>query len=377
MTSLDKLLKARTDLILYQPFFGSLALRLKLVEDNSFETAAVDGTSMFYNPEFIDGLSFRELVGVVAHEVMHIALGHIWRMGTRDDKRWNIAADYTINENLVASGFTLPDGALTDSRYINLSAEEIYAKLPQGGKPSKSNKPGKDKSGKGKSDPGKCGSCIPAKDEATAKEMKATWTAAISQAVTLSKGTLPASMKKQLDELLNPSIPWHILLRDFVEKTARNDYDWTRPSRRYLYRGIVLPSLVSEELPEIVIAVDTSGSIDRKALNNFAAEASSVLGAYDTTIRVVYCDTKVHKEEVFTKADLPMKMNPVGGGGTEFKPVFDYVNKKGYTPACLIYFTDMYGDFPKREPNYPVMWLTATETKTAPFGQTVIFKMND
>lgn len=389
MTSLDKILKARTDLILYQPFFGSLALRLSLVEDNSFETAGVDGTSMFYNSEFIQSLSFRETVGLVAHEVMHVALGHIWRIDKRDCKRWNIATDYTINENLKASGFTLPEGALIDSQYNDLAAEEIYSRLPKGGGKSK---PGKGKSGSsgklgqagqstqsdaGKSDPGKCGSCIPAKDKATAKEMKATWTAAISQAVILSKGNLPSSMKKQLDELLNPSVPWHVLLRDFVEKTARNDYDWTRPSRRYIHRGFMLPSLVSEELPEIVIAVDTSGSIDRKALNHFASEASNVLGVYDTTIRVIYCDTKVHKEEVFTKADLPMKMKPVGGGGTEFKPVFDYVNKKGYTPACLIYFTDMYGDFPKQEPDYPVMWLTATENKTAPFGHTVIFKMEN
>jgi predicted metal-dependent peptidase len=126
-----------------------------------------------------------------------------------------------------------------------------------------------------------------------------------------------------------------------------------------------------------VIAVDTSGSIDRKALNHFAAEASGVLGAYDTTVRVIYCDTKVQKEEVFTKADLPMKMKPVGGGGTDFRPAFKYVDKKGYTPACLIYFTDMYGDFPRQEPDYPVMWLTATERKTAPFGQTVLFKMNN
>jgi predicted metal-dependent peptidase len=356
-----------------------------LVEDNSFETAAVDGTSMFYNSDFIDSLSFRETVGLVAHEVMHVALGHIWRIDKRGVERWNVAADYTINENLIAAGFTLPEGALIDKQYNDLAAEDIYARLPQGGKSNKPNKSGKGKSGQGqpgpgdagKADPGKCGSCIPAKDEATAKDLKANWTAAISQAVTLSKGTLPGSMQKQLDELLNPCVPWHVLLRDFVEKTARNDYDWTRPSRRYIHRGFCLPSLVSEELPEIVIAIDTSGSIDRVALSHFAAEASNVLGVYDTTIRVIYCDTKVHKEEVFTKADFPLKMDAQGGGGTDFRPVFKYVDKKGYTPACLIYFTDMYGDFPRQEPDYPVMWLTATESQTAPFGQTVIFKMNN
>ncbi len=374
MKTLDKILKARTALILDQPFFGSLALRLKLVEDESFETAAVDGISMIYNPKFIDKLSLKETIGLIAHEVMHVALGHIWRVGHREHKRWNIAGDYTINENLKSVGFTLPEGGLFDSQYNDLSAEEIYNRLPE----SDPNKDDSGQNGKGdgkKSDPGKYGSCLPAKTEAEAKELESTWKAAVAQAVSVSQGKLPADMKRQLNDILNPSVPWYIILRDFVEKTARNDYDWTRPSRRYINQGIIMPSLISEELPEIVIAVDTSGSIDVNALNHFAAEASNVLGAYDTTIRVIYCDTQVQGEEVFTRADLPMQMNPKGGGGTEFTPVFNHVNKKGYTPACLIYFTDMYGDFPRQEPEYPVMWLTTTKNIKAPFGQTVLFNM--
>jgi predicted metal-dependent peptidase len=216
---------------------------------------------------------------------------------------------------------------------------------------------------------------IPAKTEAEKTELEENWKAATAQAVAISKGKLPANMKRQLDEVLNPSVAWHVLLRDFVEKTAKNDYDWTRPSRRYIHRGIILPSLVSEELPEIVIAIDTSGSIDKQALDHFAAEASNVFAAYDTIIKVIYCDYEVQGEEEFTRADLPMDMHPKGGGGTRFSPVFDHVNSKGYTPACLIYFTDMYGDFPKHEPEYPVMWLTQTKNCEAPFGQTVLFDM--
>jgi len=383
MKAKDKLLKARSFLILDHPFFGSLALKLALVEDASFPTAAVDGKSLFYNPEFIEKLSTSETIGLIAHEVMHVALGHIWRIGSRDMENWNIAADYTINSNLVSTGFTLPEGALNDSAYNDLSAEEIYGKLPQKKKSKNGKGECKDgKKGNGKSDPGGCGGVTKPKNKesnktASAKEMKelkGEWDAAVSQAAQISKGKLPSTIKRLINEILNPIVPWFILLRDFVEKSARNDYDWTRPSRRYINRGIILPSLVSEELPEVVIAIDTSGSINQHALTRFAAEASNILGVYDTTIRIMYCNSQIQKEETFTRADLPLKMNPSGGGGTSFKPVFKKLYKEGTQPACLIYFTDLYGDFPTLEPDYPVMWLTTTEDGNAPFGKVVQFK---
>ena len=377
MKALDKILKARSILILDHPFFGSLALRLKPIENNELETATVNGKELFYNSEFIDSLTIRETVGVMAHEVMHLALGHGWRQGHRERKRWNVACDYTINENLLKTSFTLPKVAFTNNIYNSMSAEEIYEKLPRE-KDKKSSGKGKgneEKEGKGKNnDPGGCGGIEPAKNQNEANEMKATWQAAVAQAAQMSQGTLPADIQRQVKEILNPSIPWYILLRDFVERTARNDYDWTRPSRRYIGLGVILPSLISEQLPEVVIAIDTSGSIDTEALSKFSAEASNVLGVYDTTIRVIYCDAEIHKEEVYTRADLPMNLKPIGGGGTNFCPVFKHIKEKHYTPACLIYFTDLYGRFPKQEPEYPTMWLTMTKDKKAPFGITVNFK---
>jgi len=405
MSTLDKILKARSILILDHPFFGSLALRLGLIEDKSFESMAINGKDIYYNPKFVDSLTTNELTGVLAHEVMHIALGHAWRQEKREHKRWNIAGDYVINGNLIQTGFTLPKGHLIEPKYSLLSTEEIYNQLKQqqeekeeeeqkntGKQKSNEEKPfqeeqekkkGSDK-GKGngkrdetnKDDPGGCGAVLPypSENKQEEREMKAEWQAAISQAIQVAKGNLPASIKRQVQKILNPEIPWHILLRDFVEKIARNDYDWSRPSRRYIGQGIILPSLISEQIPEIVIAIDTSGSINEKVLSIFAAEASSILDAYDTTIRVVYCDTKVQKEEIFTRADLPMKLNPVGRGGTDFCPVFDHIKIQNISPACLIYFTDLYGRFPKQEAEYPTMWLTTTKDKKAPFGQTVIFK---
>ncbi len=393
MKTLDKILKAHSILILDHPFFGSLALRLGLIEDNKFETIATNGKDMYYNSNFIESLTTKELMGVLAHEVMHIALGHLWRKDKREQETWVLAGDYAINGNLTEAGFSLPTGAFIDTKYHSLSTEEIYNQLQQeqqeqnskdnkkDKKDNKDNKKDDNKDNKkedktDRTDPGRCGSTIPTedKDKQEEKEMEAEWQAAVSQAVQIAKGNLPASIKRQVQEILNPSVPWHILLRDFVERIARNDYDWTRPSRRYIGQGVVLPSLISEQLPEVAIAIDTSGSIDQKALSRFAAEASNVLGNYDTTIRIIYCNNRIQGEKTYTRADFPMKLNPRGGGGTDFRPVFNYIEKQHITPACLIYFTDLYGTFPKQEPEYPTMWLTSTKDKKAPFGITVEFK---
>jgi predicted metal-dependent peptidase len=366
MNAEQKMLKARTNLVLDHPFFGCLALRLTMIEDKKIDTAATNGKSLWYNPDFIESLTNAEVTGLFAHEVLHGALGHMWRQDYRTHGRWNSACDYTINYTLVEAGFTLPEGGLFNNNWRDLSAEEIYKLLPDD--------KDKKKSGKG-SDPGCCGAVVPAtgdKSQAQA-EMKA----ALTQALQVSQGKVPAELKRQIEDILDTSVPWYVLLRDFVEKVARNDYDWTRPSRRYMIGGICLPSLVSEELPTIAVAIDTSGSITEEQLSTFAAEASAIFSAYDTTIHIIYCDAVVKGEAVFTKTDLPMDLKMLGGGGTSFKPVFEHIEKRGYTPSCLIYFTDLAGTFPETEPDYPVMWLVPKKKgdrdRTVPFGEVVNF----
>lgn len=374
MNSEQKMLKARTNLILDAPFFGCLALRLKMIESKQTKTAETDGGTLLYNPNFIDSLTTQDATGVLAHEVLHIALGHMWRQGHREISKWNVATDYTINYNLLEAGFTLPEGALTNNLFASgMSAEEIYERLPDS--------PQSQGKGKGKRkkdiDPGRCGAVVPTKSKKTEERVKAETKAAVNQALQVAQGTLPQELERQIREVLETVVPWHVLLRDLVERSARNDYNWNRPSRRYFLSGVVLPSLISEELPEVVIAIDTSASITKEQLSVFAAEASAVLGTYDTTIRVIYCDAKVQGEEVFTRADLPLELKLLGGGGTNFARVFEYVTKKEYTPSCLIYFTDLAGTFPEQTPEYPVMWLVPkpkdNRERTAPFGDVVRF----
>ena len=136
LTIEEKLSRARTQLLLNQPFFGTLCLRLKLVPMPSFPTMATDGRRLVYNPAFVEKLTPAELEGVLAHEVMHCALAHHCRRGERDAQLWNQAADYAVNPILISNGITLPKDALIDPAFADLGAEEIYARLLKQGQDS-------------------------------------------------------------------------------------------------------------------------------------------------------------------------------------------------------------------------------------------------
>lgn len=361
---LKKLTKARTQLILDHPFFGSLAMRLGVGLSTEIPTAATDGRHIYWNPDFLESLSNAEVRGVLAHEVLHVTNGHCWRRGDRDHQAWNVACDQAINSILEDCAFRLPDGVVPG--IPDKSAEELY-KAPEEGN--------KGEGEKGQSTSPSCGEVLDGPSDTTEEE-KESWKVAATQAASFAKsqGALPGSLDRMIKELVNPGVDWRVLLKDFIDRTARNDYDWTRPSRRYGHTGCILPGIRSDELPEIVVAVDTSGSIDKEALEQFASEISSILGTFETTIHVVYCDTEVRGEQVFQTADLPLSFAPVGGGGTKFDPPFEWVERKNLTPACFIYLTDLCGRVTVNEPEYPVLWVTTCQVgqpfiDRLPFGE--------
>jgi len=392
MNALDEITKARSLLVLDHCFWGMLAMRLKMVESPECETAATDGEVMLFNPEYVATLSTQQLIGLEAHEVMHCAMGDIWRLDERDHLIWNMACDYVNNGLLLESKFTLPDGALVNSAYNNMAKEEVYNILykmkgkggkqggQQGGQPG-----GKGKQGQGKGkpqqgqgqggkhpDPGKCGTMFKPADSTKAKEAEVEWKTATAQAANVSQGTIPANLRRRItDEVLDPPLPWHVLLRDFVQRTARNDFNWSRPNRRYLSQGIILPGLLSDELPLVAIVGDTSGSTDEYQ-QRFANEVSGVLSCFKTTVLFLQVDARIQGEpKEYKTEDLPIEFTFHGGGGTDFRPAFDYIEKEGIEVACLIYLTDLYGTFPKNEPTYPVMWVSVTKDKKAPWGETI------
>ena len=158
-----------------------------------------------------------------------------------------------------------------------------------------------------------------------------------------------------------------------MTQPKKNDYTMLRPNRRFISDNLYLPSMYSEGLGEVVIVVDTSGSISTKELEEFQSEINCILeDTQPEKVYVLYCDTQVHKDiDEFSSDDLPIQLTTRGGGGTDFTAPFEWVNEQSLNPDAFIYFTDLYGGCSAEEPWYPVMWLCTTDKKDVPFGDVI------
>jgi predicted metal-dependent peptidase len=183
--------------------------------------------------------------------------------------------------------------------------------------------------------------------------------ASIAQQAKASGFGLPASIEAQLHDLLYPNADWRELLRDYMTAAAKSDYSWSRPNRRFIAGGLYLPSLHSEnELGDVVIAVDTSISINLKKLEQFGGAINELLEDLNPhSVTVIYCDQVIHRVDVFGIDEYPIEFHPVGRGCTSLCPPFEYVEEHGLEPAVFLYFTDLGGQSPEKEPPYPVLWI--------------------
>ena len=408
-------------LIRHHPFYASIALGTEIYCRSDIPTACTNGEELIFNPEWTMQQTEAQLIGVVAHEVEHIALLHPLRLGKRHHKIWNIACDYVINHQLTEQGFTLPDGALFEEKYRGQNAEVVYEDIyknyrfvtvkepgtisPKSGGGGGSI-PGGSSSGDSNDDDGNdppSGKQDDTKDDGSESENEGddgsngdgdkddgtpngpTWGTVIDGNKGLSetdKSRREERVKQQVhqaalhaqalgagqdaaraERIINEyedDTNWKDILREFIKTTAdRCDFSWSRPNKRYIQSGIYLPRMAGEHLDDVVIAIDTSGSISQGQLDRFGGALSSILSEFETvTIHICYCDTVIHKTETLTKADLPLHLVPVGGGGTSFVPPFEWIEREGIEPSCFMYFTDMMCDsFPSEAPAYDVRWL--------------------
>lgn len=380
----QRITKARTRLLINSPFFGTLALRLKITKDSSVPTFANDGTTLLYNEEFLNTLTDTQLQAVLAHEVMHCAMGHMFRAGNRNFTRWNIAGDYAINLLLRDEKFDLPPGLLIDEKYRNMSAEQIYPLLPDngqhqkscicglqpGGGPVSDKKDSSESSGSSDNEPGQSNSY---------KMTEAEWQILAQQAADSAKknGRLPANLDRLITLANQPRVDWRSILRRFITQTVPSDYSWAKPNRRFISQGLYLPGMMKENAPRIGVAVDTSGSIDQQLLSIFASEITAIIHEVrPEQIDVLYCDTQIQSRDTFTPDDSQITLNARGGGGTSFEPPFIEFNEN--PPACVIYLTDGYASWPK-QPDYPVLWAITEEShiNEVPWGEFVKISKHD
>lgn len=409
-----KIQLSATGILLDHPFWGDLLAYLKKEPNRDIPTFSVDGETIHYNPEFVDTLSIPETKGVLAHEVLHVALTHHLRRGLRDQKIWNESCDYVINSILDETGFTLPEGALVDTHgtFKSKSAEEVYRILEgqanqnndedgndqqdkngQGDKQDNkldneqdneqdnkqdSEQPqapqnGQTEDGESQQPPCPTGDFVDgtAGEEERAQQ-EAEWKVRASQAAQAarSQGKLPGQLQELVASILKPKANWKAQLRDFVSAIAQDGYTMMPPNRRLRALGINLPSKRSQTIGHMVIGVDTSASVSSDELTQFQGEINSMLEEYpEAKATVIQCDTRINNIQEYENADLPIKIEAKGRGGTLFSPVLNWIEDNAVQLDCLIYLTDLGAPMPE-QPEYPVLWASVAEGE-ASFGQTV------
>jgi len=400
-----KLAAARTRLILDQPFLGSLVMHLPLTEVDKArcKTTATDARAFYYNADYIAGLTLEQTQFVLAHEAMHCALLHFTRRNHRDRQRWDVACDYAVNMILDEENLRGPANALTDAKYRGLTAEEIYPILHQdseeqpmddhlfgsegsgsqgegsGGAPPKegnsddspSAETGSDPDGEANASQQRSLSQSFEESSAQSPEMQALeqqWQSRLAAAAQSARqaGKLSAAMLRMVDELIAPQLSWRAVLAQYLVQAARDDYSFQRPSRREA--DSILPRLYSHGI-YLVVAMDTSGSIQAEELREFLSEIDAIKGQVRAEIDLLACSDQIAAAAPWHFAAWePMQLpSELAGGGTDFRPVFDWVERRQANPDVLLYFTDAEGPFPKRAPPYPVIWLVKGKAPV-PFG---------
>jgi len=406
-----KLTAARAWLIIDKPFLGALVLRLPLVEGDPkwCRSTATDAKSLYYNRDYIESLSFEQTKFVLAHEALHCALAHFARREHRHKRRWDIACDLAINPALVADGLQPAPNALVMDGFTDMAAEEIYPYIQENNEQEphdqhiydESQQPPdrphtapprdetheakpKDKQSRGAqpdaaepprtgADPERPGTRQPPPLSATEREALAQqWQQRLAGAAqqAMQAGKFGGSVARLVEHLLQPQLPWRMLLARYLTSVARNDYNFLRPSRRE--GDAILPGLRSSHI-ELVVVLDTSGSINHDEMHEFLSEANAIKGQVGARITLHACDEAMAPDgpwvfEPWEELRLPATL--AGGGGTRFTPAFDWVAQLDRQPDLLVYFTDAKGEFPRQEPPYPVLWLVKGKAGI-PWGQRI------
>jgi len=361
----EKLDQAKTKLMLENPYFGTLVTSIDLRVNNNIASFRPLGDVLEYNNEYLEVLSVNEVTTVLANSAMHQALFHSDRGKDRVSSVWTLASDYAINDLLVENGFMLPPMANYSSRFEMLYAEQIYTILLS----ELDLKDDETQDEKEQESEEMEEQDIP--EELLAQEEYELLVEQLN--IKLEKhGDLPKGIERFITSRKEPQISWRDELYRYVNTHAKSDYRMFPSSKKHLYRGIALPSIYGEEL-KIVVAIDTSASIDDDLLEIFLAELYEIMQVFmHYVIELIECDANIQNIQRLTPQE-PLEPTLKGGGGTDFTPVFDYVIDMNEDFKFLIYFTDGKGTFPSYEPLIDTLWVMPQEEKV-PFGESLILR---
>ena len=342
-------------------FFTTVFFSLKLSWDAGIRTAATDGVTIRFSPEFFMQQNPEQQLGLILHETLHAAYLHMIRRGDRDPKKWNIAADHMINLQLTQRGFQIPEGGYCDKQYLGMSADQIYDLLPE---------PEYDDF-----------ECDLVDSPATLEKPEEVMTDILIRAAIQSQmaedkpGSIPHDLEIFLNKILNPKLPWYTILRKFFNSMGKTDYSFRKPNRRF-FPDYILPGLYSEAMGEMAIAVDSSGSVSDADFNVFVSETHGILkNLHPSKIHFMCFDTEIKTVNTVTSTKDLSQVKFTGRGGTRIDPVMEWANEE--KPKVILVFTDGYFTKPAVKPSCPVIWLIYNNPKfTAPFGRVIHFELD-
>lgn len=377
--TMTRMQKVRAKMLLAHPFFATLLLSMPMKETTDVPTMGTDMKTIYINPDFVESMEKDEhVLFVLAHEVMHVALEHGLRLQGRNPMIFNAACDYAINLILVNSGLEMPTGeakGLLDEQYKGMSADQIYEllykelKSKSGGGQGQQKGQGSGDRGMGRHENAMLGDLMDPDVQSPAEQakMQRQIQQRVAQAAQVARmaGKLSGDLERLVGELLDPKVPWSVLLRDYMTRAVKDDESWGRRNRRF--QNVYLPTRYSERMGEIVIIGDTSGSIGNEELRQYVSEMSAIAeDVRPERIRLLWADTKVKGEQVFECGE-PIIPKPVGGGGTDMGHAIQ--EALVHEPEVIVLCTDGYSPW-CAEPDVPLIICCTTDVEV-PIGQVV------
>lgn len=382
---IDKIIVARVGLLLRHPFFGNMATRLKIEDGSEWcKTAATDGRTIFFNREFFEPLSTKNVEFVIAHEILHNVFDHMGRREERHPKIFNAAADYCVNGQLVRdrigdpiSGFNM----FHDQKYYGWSAEQVYddiyekydaEELEALGKMLDEHVDWENSDGNGQ-------------PQYSKEELKAIRDeireATMQAAQAAGAGNVPAGVARLIKDLTEPKMNWREILRQQIQSIIKNDYSFMRPNRKGWHMNAVLPGTNFDETIDIAIGMDMSGSIGTDQAMDFLTEIKGIMDEYKEFKLKLWCfDTSVYNEADFDgyNSDEFMSYQIMGGGGTDFDANWEYMKNHDIVPKKFIMFTDGYPCGSWGDENYcdTVFIIHGNNTIVPPFGEYAYYEFS-
>ncbi len=371
-----KLSHAKAKLLVDYPYFGTLASKLELVVNDDIESFKSDGKKLEFREEYLNELELSEVEFILANGAMHASLAHESRREKRSGWLWQMATDIAINDMLLENGLDMPYGAEYRKRFSGMYAEEIYAELKadilrddEDLEYEADNADEIEPNEKEDKSEFSTQTQEELQEEILQEQLLAEEAISLLESE-LKRGDAPQSIERFFKIDGFGKVDWREEIRIALQKYFLDDYTLLPPSKKLLYAGIYLPSSVSQTF-RLVIAIDSSGSVDEELLSQFLTEVNflmSLVSRYE--IELLVCDDKIHSHKTFYSGDS-LSVDLQGGGGTDFRPVFSYIEENFDDVKLLLYFTDLEGFFPKEQSSYEVKWVSH-KSKDVPFGEVIL-----